>query len=57
MVKLSQTKMIRVGLVVAGVAVLYVLFSSYSGGKAAVVDKAEELGGTGPMSPLSDQCP
>ena len=57
MVKLSQTKMIRVGVVVAGVAVLYVLFSSYSGGKAAVVDKAEELGGTGPMSPLSDQGP
>jgi hypothetical protein len=54
---LSQTKMIRLGLVVAGVAVLYVLFSSYSGGKSAVVDKAEELGGSGSMAPLSENGP
>ena len=57
MVKLSQTKMIRLGMVAAGVAVLYVLFSSYSGAKAVVVDKAEELGGSGAMAPLSDQGP
>lgn len=57
MVKLSQSKMIRLGAVAAGVVVLYILFTSYSSGKAAVLDKAEELGGTGPMSPLSDQGP
>jgi len=57
MVKLSQTKMVRLGLVVAGVAVLYVLFSSYSGAKMAVVDKAEELGGTGSVAPLSESGP
>jgi len=55
--KLSQTKVIRLGIVVAGVAVLYVLFSSYSGAKSTVIDKAEELGGTGSMAPLSDQGP
>ncbi len=55
--KLSQTKVIRLGIVVAGVAVLYVLFSSYSGAKSTVVDKAEELGGSGSMAPLSDQGP
>lgn len=55
--KLSQTKMIRLGMVAAGVAVLYVLFSSYSSAKAVVVDKAEELGGSGAMAPLSDQGP
>lgn len=55
--KLSQTKMVRLGLVVAGVAVLYVLFSSYSGAKSAVLDKAEELGGTGSMAPMSDSGP
>ena len=55
--KLSQPKMIRLGLVVAGVAVLYVLFSSYSGAKSAVLDKAEELGGTGSMAPMSDSGP
>lgn len=55
--KLSQTKVIRLGIVVAGVAVLYVLFSSYSGAKSAVIDKAEELGGSGSMAPLSDQGP
>jgi hypothetical protein len=55
--KLNQTKMIRLGAVVAGVAVLYVLFTSYSGAKAAVVDKAEELGGTGSMAPSSNTGP
>jgi hypothetical protein len=55
--KLNQTKMLRLGMVAAGVAVLYVLFTSYSGAKAVVVDKAEELGGTGSMAPLSDNGP
>jgi len=55
--KLSQPKMIRLGLVVAGVAVLYVLFSSYSGAKSAVIDKAEELGGSGSMAPMSESGP
>lgn len=55
--KLSQTKVVRLGLVLAGVVVLYVLFSSYSGAKAAVVDKAEELGGSGSMAPSSDEGP
>jgi hypothetical protein len=57
MMKLSQTKMVRLGMVLAGVAVLYVLFTSYSGAKSLVVDKAEELGGTGGMAPLSDSGP
>jgi hypothetical protein len=57
MVKLSQTKILRLGMVAAGIAVLYVLFTYYSGAKATVVDKAEELGGTGGMAPLSDQGP
>jgi hypothetical protein len=57
MVKLSQTKVLRLGMVLAGVAVLYVLFTSYSGSKAVVVDKAEELGGSGGMAPLSDNGP
>jgi hypothetical protein len=57
MVKLSQTKMVRLGMVAVGVAVLYVLFSSYSGAKVAIVDKAEELGGSGAMAPMSDQGP
>ena len=55
--KLTQPKMIRLGLVVAGVAVLYVLFSSYSGAKSAVLDKAEELGGSGSMAPMSESGP
>jgi len=57
MLKLSQTKMVRLGMVLGGVVVLYVLFTSYSGAKGAVIDKAEELGGTGGMAPLSDQGP
>ena len=49
--------MVRLGLVLAGVVALYVLFTSYSGSKMVTVDKAEELGGTGQMAPLSDQGP
>ena len=55
--KLNQTKMIRLGAVVAGVAVLYVLFTSYSGAKGAVLDRAEELGGSGSMAPSSNGGP
>lgn len=55
--KFSQQKMVRLGMVLAGVVALYVLFTSYSSSKGLVVDKAEELGGTGGMSPLSDQGP
>ena len=55
--KLNQTKLMRLGAVLAGVAVLYVLFTSYSGAKVAVVDKAEELGGTGGMTPAADDGP
>jgi hypothetical protein len=55
--KLNQTKLMRLGAVLAGVAVLYVLFTSYSGAKMAVIDKAEELGGTGSMAPASDGGP
>jgi hypothetical protein len=55
--KLNQTKMLRLGAVLAGVAILYVLFTSYSGAKGAMVDKAEELGGTGGMAPLAESGP
>lgn len=55
--KLSQAKMVRLGMVLAGVVVLYVLFSSYSSSKGALLDKAEELGGLGSMGPLSDMGP
>jgi hypothetical protein len=55
--KLSQTKMTRLGLVLAGVVALYVLFTSYSGSKGALLDKAEELGGLGTPGPLSEQGP
>ena len=55
--KLSQQKMVRLGMVLAGIVVLYVLFNSYSSGKAVLVDKAEELGGTGQTAPLADQGP
>jgi hypothetical protein len=57
MMKLSQTKVLRLGMVAAGIAILYVLFTSYSGAKSAVIDKAEEIGGTGGMAPLSDSGP
>ncbi len=55
--KLSQTKMVRLGLVLAGVVALYVLFTSYSGSKSALLDKAEELGGLGTPGPMSEQGP
>jgi hypothetical protein len=55
--KLSQTKMTRLGLVLAGVVALYVLFTSYSSSKGAILDKAEELGGLGTPGPLSEQGP
>jgi hypothetical protein len=55
--KLSQAKMVRLGLVAAGIVVIYTLFTSYSGSKAAIVDKAEELGGGSAIAPLSDQGP
>lgn len=55
--KLSQTKMVRLGLVLAGVVALYVLFTSYSTSKGAILDKAEELGGLGQPGPLSEQGP
>jgi hypothetical protein len=53
--KLSQQKMVRLGLVLAGIVAVYVLFSSYSAGKIVKVEKAEELGGSGSMAPMSDQ--
>jgi hypothetical protein len=55
--KLNQTKLMRLGAVLGGVAVLYVLFTSYSGAKMAVVDKAEELGGSGGMAPTAESGP
>ena len=55
--KLSQTKMVRLGVVLAGVVALYVLFNSYSGSKSALIDKAEELGGLGTPGPMSEQGP
>ena len=55
--KLSQTKMVRLGLMLAGVFALYVLFTSYSSSKGALLDKAEELGGLGTPGPLSEQGP
>jgi len=55
--KLSQQKMVRLGMVLAGIVVLYVLFNSYSSGKTVLVDKAVELGGTGQLAPQSDQGP
>ena len=55
--KLSQTKLTRLGLVLAGVVALYVLFTSYSGSKSAILDKAEELGGTGRSGPVAETGP
>jgi len=52
--KLSQPKMIRLGLMLAGVVVLYTLFTSYAEGKGAIFDRAEELGGSGSTAPLSN---
>lgn len=55
--KLSQPKMIRLGMVLAGVVAIYTLFTSYSASKGAVVDKMVDLGGLGVQGPLSDQGP
>ncbi len=49
--------MVRLGVVLAGVIALYVLFNSYSGSKSAILDKAEELGGLGTPGPMSEQGP
>jgi hypothetical protein len=55
--KLTQPKMIRLGMVLAGVVALYVIFTSYSSSKGAIAERAEELGGTGPVAPTSEQGP
>jgi len=55
--KVSQQKMIRLGMVLVGVVIVYSLFSSYSGLKGAVLDRAEELGGSGQSAPASDSGP
>jgi len=55
--KLSSQKVVRLGFVLVGVVVVYSLFTSYSGSKGAVLDKAEELGGSGSLAPLSGQGP
>ena len=55
--KLSSQKMVRLGVVLVGVVVVYSLFSSYSSGKSVILDKAEEVGGSGSMAPMSGQGP
>jgi hypothetical protein len=55
--KLTQPKLIRLGMVLAGIVVLYSLFTSYSGSKGSLLDRAEELGGTGPTAPMSNSGP
>lgn len=55
--KLTQPKLIRLGMVLAGVVVLYTLFTSYSGSKGSLLDRAEELGGSGPTAPMSEAGP
>jgi hypothetical protein len=55
--KLTQPKLIRLGIVLAGVVVLYSLFTSYAGSKGSLLDRAEELGGLGSSAPLSDSGP
>jgi hypothetical protein len=55
--KVSQQKMIRLGMVLVGVVIVYSLFSSYSGMKGVVIDRAEELGGSGQTAPSSDTGP
>jgi len=49
--------MLRLGMVLVGVVVVYALFSSYSSGKGVLVDKAEELGGLSSPGPLSEGGP
>ena len=55
--KLTQPKLIRLGMVLAGVVVLYSLFTSYGGAKGSLLDRAEELGGSGPTAPMSNSGP
>ena len=55
--KLSDTKVVRLGMVLVGVVVVYSLFTSYSSSKSAVMDKASELGGSGSQPLLSGQGP
>lgn len=55
--KLTQPKLIRLGMVLAGVVVLYTLFTSYGGSKGSLLDRAEELGGLGPSGPMSNSGP
>ena len=55
--KLTQPKLIRLGMVLAGVVVLYSLFTSYGGAKGSLLDRAEELGGSGPTAPVSESGP
>jgi hypothetical protein len=55
--KLSDTKVVRLGMVLVGVVVVYSFFSSYSSSKTAVLDKASELGGSGSQPLLSGQGP
>ena len=55
--KLTQPKLVRLGMVLAGVVILYTLFTSYGGAKGSLLDRAEELGGLGPSGPISDAGP
>ena len=55
--KLTQPKLVRLGMVLAGVVVLYTLFTSYGGAKGTLLDRAEELGGSGPSAPMSNSGP
>ena len=55
--KLTQPKLVRLGMVLAGVVVLYTLFTSYGGAKGSLLDRAEDLGGLGPTAPLSEAAP
>lgn len=55
--KLTQPKLVRLGMVLAGVVILYTLFTSYGGAKGSLLDRAEELGGLGPTGPISDAGP
>jgi hypothetical protein len=51
--KLSQQSLVRLGAVVVGVLVLFVVINSYSSGKSAV-GEGMEVGGLPPQGPLSN---
>jgi hypothetical protein len=59
--KFSSQKMLRLGMVLVGIVVVYSLFTSYAGGKGAILDhmslSPEELGGTGSQAPASETGP